>query len=137
MYTESKQLFSPAWLAETGLAAADTLIAWVADHDFEIVKVSFVVTTALGTFTSTAPILALSVTPSGGTIEEKATITLVAESAVGTETEGAMTSERLPCDVREGDTVTFAVKTAGSGGTTTGAGYWVLEIRPIPGNASA
>lgn len=132
MYTQSNYIYVLP-VSETALTAANDLVAWVVDHNVEVVKVSFLVTTGLGTFTAQAPVLSLSYTASGGSKVEKSTVTLVASSAVGTETSGTDSSTNaLPFNVFDGDTLTFAVKTAGSGGSTTGAGYWQLELRELP-----
>lgn len=122
-YSEQHRFIFP--VSETALAAANVLIAWTVIKPLTIYRVSFLVTTALGTFTGTAPELTINDGASG---TEFVTITLVASSAAGTETIGTAVSSLLPRAIHDGDVLEFEVETAGSGGTTTGAGYFVLYM---------
>jgi hypothetical protein len=122
------RLFFP--VQEDGLAAANDLATWVVKKPIQIKHVTFLVTTVLGSFTSVTPVLSLSYTASGGSKVEKATVSPAAAQAAGSEVEG--TTANMPFDCAEDGTLTFAVKTAGSGGTTTGKGYWILYYNDIP-----
>lgn len=113
--------------SESDLATANTLLEWKPIRDITIVRVTAIVTTVLADFTI-IPILSISLTTATVAIAEKDTITLADSLAVGTEVAGAETS--MPFDVKAGETVTLAVKTAATG-TTTGAVSWIIEYRNI------
>lgn len=115
-------------VAETVMGTLDALLAWVVKRPMTIYRVSCLVTTALGNYTTQA-VMTLSKTQASPAvaIDAKANITMVKNSAVGTELEGVVNEAGdIPLDVEEGDTLTFGVSTAAVD-NTTGAAYWMLE----------
>lgn len=116
-------------VSEDTMGTADTLIAWVLKRPCTIYRVSALITTVLGAYSSSA-VMTLSKTQASPAvaIDAKVNITMVASSAKGSELEGVVEAAGdLPLDCEAGDTLTFAVSTI-AGSNTTGAASWMLEL---------
>lgn len=110
---------------ETDAAAADHF-TWKPEKPMIVRDLGFIITEAVVN-TSTAAVVSLDYTPSGGARAEKATISIADGTAVGVEFVSYEQGTPLtPFFTKEGDTLHFEHKTQGAGGTTTGKGYYVL-----------
>jgi len=131
-YELGKTLYKLCALANGDLTATGTKYTWTPAKRWTVRGMVFVPTTAIGACT-TAAIIDLNHTPSGGSAASKITATITAGTGVGTEIAGTATSTGTDYfDVASGDTVHIATDTAMAGGTTSGVGDVYLIISELP-----
>lgn len=115
---------------DTDASAADHF-TWKPEKPLLVRDFGFVITEAVVN-TSVAAVVSLDHTPSGGSRTEKATLSIANAAVVGTEFITYEGTALSPFVVEEGDTLHFEHKTAGTGGSTAGKGYYVLYYEWIP-----
>jgi hypothetical protein len=117
-----KQLIYPVGEAVDGTAA--DMVSLTIPYKMTIYKFeTYVTTTVVGT--STAPVLSLDYTPSGGARAEKATITIPTSTAAGATVASA---NLTPFSVNGGDAIHFEHKTQAAG-SPAGVAYYVIWYR--------
>jgi len=132
MYTEGKYLYKMCSLSNSNLTGTGTIYTWTPAKRWSVYGAVIVPTTAIGACT-TAAVIDLNHTPSGGSVTSKITITATASTGIGTEVAGTATSTGSDVfDLASGDTLYVAVDTAMAGGTTTGVVDVYLILNELP-----
>lgn len=121
-------------LEQIETSAAD-VFTWKVEKNMLVRDVSVVVQEAAVVASSTAPVFSLDAIISGAARAEKATLSVANGTALGVEVIASESSGVTwsPFVVEEGDTLFFEHKTAGAGGSSAGAVYFILYYEIIPG----
>ena len=113
--------------------SANDPFTWIVKKNMLVRDVSVVVVEATVVASSTDPVFSLDHTPAGGSRAEKATLTVAHTTVLGTEKIASVNSgvAWVPFFVEAGDTLHFEHKTAGAGGSSAGAVYYILYFDSV------
>ena len=115
--------------------AANDPFTWIVKKNMLVRDVSVVVVEATVVASSTAPVFSLDYTDTVNSVgrAEKATLSVADGTVLGTEKIASVNSgvAWVPFFVEAGNTLHFEHKTAGAGGSSAGAVYFILYYEAI------